>query len=299
MKTNTNTTTNQTITGINSVLMAKLSRKIPSTSQRLKVTSAQIAVDAHADPKAARAFATTINRKGTAVGKAASIINSLSKDIHALALPCPSIKGAVYVKATDADRVIELFDDAAIQLEGAKREIHKEWPSLIYEAEIRLGNLNSEIQWPSADEFISGYVLKLDWLGIPAPVENTVLEAVSSEVASRVRASSEKSVKDMMRTAHGKPVRDLVTLLNESVQQIRKGTRIRQERFDNISEAIKRCEDLNWLGIPELKSLCRNMRNSCTVDDAPSLTKEERNDAATRIEVAKANAESTLSKLGI
>lgn len=294
-----NNTTNQAFTGINSVVMAKVSRKIPSTSQKLSATSADIVFQAQATKGAARAFATTLNRKGTAVGKAASIINGLSKAIHDIALPCPQIKGAVYVKASDVDKVTDLYDEACIQLEQAKASIRNEWDSLILEASNRLGTLTNEVEWPTAESFINGYVLELDWLGIPAPVENTVLESVSSEVAARVRASSEKSVKNMMRTAHGKPVRDLVTLLAESVTQIRNGKRIRQERFDNITEAIQRCEDLNWLDIPELKDLCRNLRNSCTVDDAPSLTKEERDGAATRIDVARQSAEDTLSKLGI
>lgn len=289
----------QNITDINSVVLAKISRRIPSTSQKLKSTSERITATAHADPKVARAFATTLNRKGTSVGAAAAIINKLAKDVHSICLPCNTIKGAVYVKATDVDKVTELFDTATSDLAKAKEDIRSEWPWLIQEAKTRLGDLTMEVEFPDVEEFIDGYFLGIDWLGIPAPVENTVLESVSSEVASRVRASSEQSVKNMMRSAHGRPVRDLIKIMAESVTQIRDGKRIRQERFDNIVDAIERCDALNWLDIPELRSLTRNLKQTCTVKDAPSMTAPERADAAQRIASATEQAERTLSRLGI
>tara|TARA_B100001094_G_scaffold330758_1_gene396809 strand:- start:27 stop:902 length:876 start_codon:yes stop_codon:yes gene_type:complete len=287
------------LTTINSLAMARFYRKTPSTSQKLKATSEEVAHRAGALSKVTRTFATTLARKGTSIGKAASLINSLGKKLSLLSLPCPAIKGASYVKAEDIEKVIAMFDEAERDLELVKRDIIHEWPMLVAHAKCELGDLADEIEYPEPEEFVSGYQLELEWLGIPAPVENTVLENVSAEASARVRAGSAKAVQDMMFKAHGRPVQDLVRILAESVDAIRNGKRLRQERFDNINEAVSRVEKLNWLSLPELKDLVRDLREGVEVSHAPSLTKEERAEVASAVDKARHNAEATLSTLGI
>lgn len=291
---------NYNLNTINSIVLAKLSSTAPSTSVTHKAASRRLAHQSGAASSAARVRATLVDRRGSAVGKASALVASTQAAIRKLALPCPSIEGASYVQARDVARIQVIFDDSTAKLLSIRRDIVAEWPSLIAAARNNLGDLAAEIDWPEAEDFADRFTVSLQWLGTPAPIAGTVLAGVSSEVAARVRASSERAISDDLLAAHGAPVRELIAALAESVGQVRNGQRIRQERFDNIRAAADDIAAKNWLALPELDNLVAALRESVErVTDAASLTSAERSVAADRIAAAQRVAESTLAGLGL
>jgi hypothetical protein len=288
------------LTQINSLVLVKLSSTAPSTSTLHKSATAKLAEDNGASKKSARVRATIIERKGSAVGRAAALVSSTQNAIRKFALPCTAIEGASYVQAKDIDSVQQIFDDAIAKLAIIRTDIVAEWPALVAAARNDLGQLAWDVEWPTADEFADKFTISLTWLGQPAPISGTPLETVTAETAARVRASSEQAVRADLLAAHGYPVRDLIVNLAESVEQVRNGKRIRQERFDNIRAAADDIAAKNWLALPELDKLVASLRESVEeVTDAASLSKGQRDAAADRIAEAHRKAEQTLADLGI
>jgi hypothetical protein len=210
------------------------------------------------------------------------------------------------VQAKDVDHVQRIFDDGLAKLAEIRREICAEWPALVSEARISLGALAYEIEWPTGSDFASRFDISLTWMGQPAAITGTVLEGVSNEVAARVRASSEASVKAALLEAHGSPIRDLLTELigtasvTGTIDQLSTGKRIRRERFDNIREHAARIKSLNWLEIPELDALVTALESSVEgIDGDSDLSKSTLDGAVGKIKAAKTVAENTLAALGI
>ena len=290
----------QPLTQINSLVLCKLSSTAPSTSVLHKSATAQLARSNGATKKAARVHATLVERRGSAVGKAAALVQTTQKAIRKLALPCPSIEGASYVQARHVDDVQRIVDDASAKLADIRRDIVAEWPTLVASAAAALGDLANTVEWPQAADFAGRFTLSIIWLGQPAPVSGTVLEAVSSETAARVRASSEAAVQRDLLEAHGAPVRDLIGELAETVDQVRNGLRLRSERFDRIRAAADEIASKNWLQLPELDTLVESLRQSVVgIDDAAALSKTQRLDAADAVEAARRKAADTLASLGL
>lgn len=290
---------NQPNNTINSIVLAKYGTHAPSTSVKLKETSTRVARIAHAETTATRTFGTIARRTNSAIGEAAALLNNTSKEIRRGALPCPVIRGASYVKAEDVANVQEIFDEAEEELEVIKRRIVSQWPTLRTEAEQALGDLASEVEWPEAQDFADRFSIELSWLAIPAPVDDTVLGAVSDEVAARVRASSAGSVKDMFLEAHGAPLKELITQLAGTVKQMREGKRLCQARFDNIAAAAQRLHTLNWLQLPEVDQLVDELLSTIDVTDASALSSEQRVDVVDKVAAAEATARETLTSLGL
>lgn len=290
---------NQLVTDINSLVLAKFSVRSPSTSVSLKQTSQLVAAAAGAASKATRTFGTIVRRKGTAIGEASGILNGTRAAIRQLSLPCPSIKGASYIKAEDVSEVQELFDVAEARLHEVCLRIPKEWPKLKAEARKDLATLADEVDWPTGQEFASQFAINLEWLGIPAPIQGTALENISVEVAARIRSSSEQAVHNMFKGAHAHPLKELIKLLAESAGQIRDGKRLHQSRFDNITEALSRLRELNWLELPEIESLIRNLEPSLQGHDASTMYPEDRAAVAATVEQAEQQAQETLASLGL
>ena len=291
---------------INSLVLVKFGSTAPSTSVLHKGATASVCSTNGAKKKTARVRVTTIERSGTAIGRAASLVNMISQAIRKVALPCPTIEGASYVQAKDVDHVQRIFDDGLAKLAEIRREICAEWPALVSEARISLGALAYEIEWPTGSDFASRFDISLTWMGQPAAITGTVLEGVSNEVAARVRASSEASVKAALLEAHGSPIRDLLTELigtasvTGTIDQLSTGKRIRRERFDNIREHAARTKSLNWLEIPELDALVTALESSVEgIDGDSELSKSTIDGAVGKIKAAKTVAENTLAALGI
>jgi hypothetical protein len=291
---------------INSLVLVKFSSTAPSTSVLHKGATANVCATNGAQKKTARVRVTTIERRGTSIGKAAALVNQLSLAIRKVALPCPTIEGASYLQARDVDHVQRIFDDGIAKLSDIRREICAEWPELVSAARISLGALAYEIEWPTASDFASRFDINLTWMGQPAAIAGTVLQGVSDEVAARVRASSEASVKASLMEAHGTPIRDLLTELigtpavMGTIEQLSTGKRIRRERFDNIREHAARIRQLNWLELPELDTLVAALESSVDgIDGDCELTKSTMDSTVSKIKAAKVTAENTLAALGI
>jgi hypothetical protein len=291
---------------INSLVLVKFSSTAPSTSVLHKGATANVCSTNGAKKKTARVRVTTIERRGTSIGKAAALVNQLSLAIRKVALPCPTIEGASYLQARDVDHVQRIFDDGIAKLSDIRREICAEWPELVSAARISLGALAYEIEWPTASDFARRFDINLTWMGQPAAIAGTVLEGVSDEVAARVRASSEASVKASLMEAHGSPIRDLLTELigtpavMGTIEQLSTGKRIRRERFDNIREHAARIRQLNWLELPELDALVAALESSVDgIDGDCELTKSTMDSTVSKIKAAKVTAENTLAALGI
>ncbi len=290
----------QPLTQINSLVLCKLSSTSPTTSRRHAKATAALQRQTGANKKSARVNTTLVERRGTPVGRAAALVQDTQRKIRALALQCYLIKGASYVQAKDVDVIQHIVDDAIAKLADIRKDIVAEWPSLVADAAASLGDLAEGTEWPTAEEFAGQFTLSLTWLGQPAPVSGTVLEAVSSETAARVRASSENSARKALLEAHGAPVRDLIGELAETVHQIQNGERLRSERFDRIRAAADEIASKNWLQLPELDTLVDSLRQSVVgIDDAAALSKTQRLDAADSVEAARRKAAETLASLGL
>jgi hypothetical protein len=290
----------QPLTQINSLVLCKLSSTAPSTSVLHKQATVKLAATNGATKKAARVHATLVERRGTAVGRAAALVQDTQRKIRKLALPCPSIDGASYVQARHVDSIQQIADDATAKLRAIRQDIVAEWPQLKAAAAADLGTLASGVEWPTAEEFAARFTVSLTWLGQPAPISGTALEAVTSETAARVRASSEAAVKRDLLEAHGAPVRELIAELAKTVDQIQHGQRLRSERFDRIRTAADEIASKNWLALPELDKLVESLRQSVDgVTDAASLTSGDRARAAANIEQARRQAANTLADLGL
>ena len=290
----------QALTQINSLVLCKLSSTAPSTSVLHKQATAKLAASNAAATKAARVHATLAERRGTAIGKAAALVQDTQRRIRKLALPCPSIEGASYVQARHVDNVQQIVDDATAALVDIRRDIVAEWPQLVESAAANLGDLAAGVEWPDPVEFAARFTLSLTWLGQPAPIAGTALEAVTAETAARVRASSEAAVRRDLLEAHGHPVRALVKELAETVDQIQHGQRLRSERFDRIRSAADDLAAKNWLQLPELDALVETLRQSVAdVTDAASLTDGDRARTAAAVADARAHAADVLAGLGL
>jgi hypothetical protein len=290
----------QPLTQINSLVLCKLSSTAPSTSVLHKQATAKLAASSAAKNKAARVHATLAERRGTAIGKAAALVQDTQRKIRRLALPCLLVEGASYVQARDVDAVQQLADDATAALVAIRRDIVAEWPQLKAAAAANLGDLAAGVEWPDAAEFAARFTLSLTWLGQPAPISGTPLETVTAETAARVRASSEAAARADLLAAHGAPVRELVAELAATVDQIVNGQRLRSERFDRIRAAADDISRKNWLALPELDALVATLRQSVEgVTDAAALTSGDRARAAAAVEDARAHAADVLAGLGL
>jgi len=296
----------QNLSVINSLVLVKFASTAPSTSALHKSATANVCNSNGANRKTARVRVTTVERSGTSIGKAASLVTSISSEIRKIALPCPQIEGASYVQARDVDKIQRIYDDGLSKLAEIRREIEAEWSTLVGNARAALGSLAYEIEYPSGADFASRFGITLTWMGQPAAIAGTVLEGVSNEVAARVRASSEASVRASLLEAHGSPIRDLLTELigttsvTGTIEQLATGKRIRRERFDNIREHAARIKSLNWLQLPELDALVATLDASVDGIDASSeLSKGTLDASVTKIKAAKLKAEATLAALGI
>ncbi len=300
MKTNA-TNNDAIITDLNSVVLANLTTRRGNTSTQCKVTADDVAYKAGAERKLLNVSFRHLNSEE--IKTARSIIVKLTKDISKVTLPCPSIQGARYVKAKDMDDVQRMVDEAEAELNDAKQEITRRWHSILTSAKASASQLAriNDIDWPDAEGFVETLGIELEWLASPAPIQDTVLETISDEVASRARAS--QAADKMFLKAHAAPVRELVVALAKAAEattaSTQKGKRLRQANFDNISKAIDNVSTYNWLDLPELSDLVHTIKSSVGTVNGPSLSRDERTKVASKLEDAQAVALDTLNDLGI
>lgn len=288
------------ITVLNSIVACRLETHKPPLSQRLEQTREQIVSDHGATSSsikapAAKLFATS----GSPISEAHNIINGMSLFLrdHKRGLPT-GFKGTTYHRAVHVDEIQAEFDKRERQLRVCLRKIESGFDALRDQGRSLIAGFANEVEWPTPSAFVADYTFKLHWLSAPSAIGDDVLSGVTSEVRARIVASSQESSRRDLLNAHAAPVRDVIDFLVESIEQIRHGKRLRQERFDRIAAAADTLADCNWLNLPELNRVVAQLK-PCAVLDAPSMTKEERGEAADRIEEARRVAVKTLSDLGI
>jgi len=297
----TTTTNTATITELNSVVLANITMHRGSTSKKCKATEFEIASGKDADQKKLNVSYKYLDHPQ--ITEARAILNRVAKEINKISLTCPSIQGARYVKSLEMDTVNKIVDTAEAELHATKHEIINNWQEIVddgIQSMAKLGRDNA-IEWPTAEEFTNTFSIKLDWMNMPAPVADTILETVSDEAASRARAA--QATDKMFLKAHAAPVRDLVVALAKAAEattnSTQKGKRLRQDNFDNIVEALDNVSSYNWLDVPELNDLVRSIKASVGDVDGPSLPREERVAVASKLKDAQATAIDTLADLGI
>ena len=282
---------------INSVVMAQYTSKTSPVSATLAATSDKLNATNNSDGATARTK--TFETSNTPIGEVKAIISRCSKLIKAKCLPCPTIAGAAYVRATDIPEVQKIFEDCEAELRVAKNKIIEQWDALREHAVDRMGNFKAEVTLPELSEFVDGFWIKLHWMAAPAPVAGTVFESMNEEVAARIKAASEQGTANRLVDASAQPVRELIKMMGDAVKDIPKAKRLRQERFDKITQKIEAIKELNWSDNDDLDHLHRQLKVTLNLDDAVKRDGDGRADLVKDIKAAKAVAESTLSGLGV
>lgn len=281
------------ISAINSLVLFSFRTAQPSTNILNKKASVRISDVAGADKDSARLYNTLLQRKGTIIGRIASLFNATSKKLREKALPHAA--GGYYLRAKDVGDVQHAFDDAQAELESLKQELIAVWDTI---PRPNLGTFEKDFKMPTAESFASKYSMELEWMKRPASIEGTVLEGVSNETAARVRAQSQRSRDKALKEAHAQPVKELLATLVSTVEQIDGGKRLRSERFENIKRGLAHLKDMNWLELSEIDSLVVALQ-PCCIDRSEITSDLEKEKVKHRIQEAARVARNTLTDLGI
>jgi len=287
------------LTSINSILMVRLITGKPKLSATLERTHKQIAYANGADESFVRApSAKLFETKNNAIGQVNNLINGMGLYLKKRGMSVPDFDGTTYQQAINADEIQLEFDKRKDQIDGLLREVHENYQSYVNEGHKHISGFRDEVQWPTADEFVNGYKFELKWLGQPQSIENSVLSAVSSETAARVRASSEQAVSQMLLEAHGGTIEAAIREMGDTIEALTKGSRLRQERFDRLETCMDDLRNKNWLNLPELDSIIDALK-PCIVGADTLPENHQRRDHAKKLAEAKRTAEKTLTDLGL
>jgi|TARA_R110000824_G_scaffold6259_7_gene29012 hypothetical protein len=279
-----------------SLVLANFSTTAPSTTRLNRSASARAIAAANAGANAARTYNTVLNSKGTAVGRAISIQQQAGVAIRRLGLPCPM--GGIYLRVKDVTHAQNIFDDAVCELDVAREDILATYPDLVAKVTERLGDFVSEVVIPNASTVASRFTMRLVIVNQPVAVNKGVLGGLTTEVANRLRADSQRQITDMLRAAHAGPVEDMRRTLAEFSDRLRNAERLHLSQFDKLRSEAKRLTNLNILGLPELDELIEQIAPLCQGPAyVPSGT--ERVGIAAQAEAASKKADDTLAALGL
>lgn len=279
----------------NSLIMVYYNTTAPRTTVLNRSATGRILTRAAAAKHSARVYNTILNTRGTAVGRAVSLQNSLGESIRKHCLPCPV--GGYYARLRDLTVIQNLFDDAAIALEDIKDDIIREYPAIIAKVRADLGKFAEEVELPSATEVTSRFTISLRYINAPVPITG-VLHGLSQEVANRVKAESRSAVDEMLKAAHAGPLSDLRRTLNEIADKLRNAERLHLTQFDNLSFEIDRVSKLNVLDLPEVNEIVKDVR-AIVSQKRDGLTDSDRVDIAVTAESTASKATSIIDSLGL
>ena len=163
---------------------------------------------------------------------------------------------------------------------------------------IYLRDFVSEVVIPNASTVASRFTMRLVIVNQPVAVNKGVLGGLTTEVANRLRADSQRQITDMLRAAHAGPVEDMRRTLAEFSDRLRNAERLHLSQFDKLRSEAKRLTNLNILGLPELDELIEQIAPLCQGPAyVPSGT--ERVGIAAQAEAASKKADDTLAALGL
>jgi hypothetical protein len=279
----------------NSLIMVYYNTTAPRTTVLNRSATGRILTRAAAAKHSARVYNTILSTRGTAVGRAVSLQNSLGESIRKHCLPCPI--GGYYARLRDITLIQNLFDDANILLEDIKDEIIREYPSIIAKVQSDLGKFADEVSLPSATEVTSKFKISLRYINAPVPVTG-VLSGLSQEVANRVKAESRAAVDEMLRAAHAGPLADLKRMLIEIADKLRNAERLHLSQFDNLAFEIERVAKLNVLDLPEVSDVVAAAR-VVVQQKRDGLSDPDRVTIAVNAESAADKATSIIDELGL
>jgi hypothetical protein len=279
----------------NSLIMVYYNTTAPRTTVLNRSATGRILTRAAAAKHSARVYNTILNTRGTAVGRAVSLQNSLGESIRKHCLPCPV--GGYYARLRDITLIQNVFDDASIALEDIKDDILREYPKIIEKVRSDLGKFAEEVDIPTATEVASKFTISLRYINAPVPVTG-VLRGLSQEVANRVKAESRSAVDEMLRAAHAGPLADLKRMLTEIADKLRNAERLHMTQFDNLSFEIDRVAKLNVLDLPEVDDVVAAAR-SVVKQKREGLTNPDRVTIAVDAESAADQAASIIDALGL
>jgi hypothetical protein len=279
----------------NSLIMVYYNTTAPRTTVLNRSATGRILTRAAAAKHSARVYNTILSTRGTAVGRAVSLQNSLGESIRKHCLPCPV--GGYYARLRDVTLIQNLFDDANLLLEDIKDEIIREYPSIIAKVQSDLGKFADEVALPTATEVTSKFTISLRYINAPVPVTG-VLSGLSQEVANRVKAESRAAVDEMLRAAHAGPLADLKRVLTEVADKLRNAERLHLSQFDNLAYEIERVAKLNVLDLPEVSDVVAAAR-VVVQQKRDGLSDQDRTVIAVDAESAADKAASLINELGL
>ena len=282
------------INRINSLVLFSFRTKQPSVTRLNKRATSDIIAGKQAVKDSARLYNTLLKKRGTILGTISSLFNSTSKKLRSVALSHPA--GGYYLRAKDIEYVQTVFDQASAELRKLKAELVRVYDDI---PRPYLTGWSDDFNLPDAHTFAEGYSMTLDWMDSPASISGTVLQGVSNEVASRVKAASEKSHETAFREAHAGPIASLLKeCLLPPIEQMTKGKRLRGERFENIKKGVDHLKEMNWLELPEIDTLVEALK-PCCIDRADLRNARDKQIAKSNIKEAARVAQQTLKDLGL
>ena len=279
----------------NSLIMVYYNTTAPRTTVLNRSATGRILTRAAAAKHSARVYNTILSTRGTAVGRAVSLQNSLGESIRKHCLPCPI--GGYYARLRDITLIQNLFDDANILLEDIKDEIIREYPSIIAKVQSDLGKFADEVALPTATEVTSKFKISLRYINAPVAITG-VLRGLTDEVANRVKAESRSAVDEMLRAAHAGPLADLKRMLIEFADKLRNAERLHLSQFDNLALEIERVARLNVLDLPEVSDVVDAAR-AAIKQKRDGLSNQDRTVIAVDAESAADKAASLIDELGL
>lgn len=279
-----------------SIVLCHFSTTAPATNALNRSASARAVSAAGADRNAARVYNTILTARGTAVGRAISLLQQTGVAIRRCGSLCQT--GGIYLRIKDVTEVQNIFDDAQAELDTVREDILATYPSLLAALNTRLGSFASEVQIPTATEVASKFAMSLTVINQPVAVGEAVLVGLTEEVANRVRAESQRQVTEMLRASHAGPINELKVVIAEFSNRLRNADRLHMSQFDKLRDEARRVQKLNFLELPEIEEMVLAVADVARIP-AGSLTQDERVRIAKKAEAASVKADETLAALGL
>lgn len=276
--------------------MAYYNTTAPATTALNVSATSRVTGAAGAARNAARVYNTILVSKGTAIGKAISLLQRTGVSLRHLGLPCRT--GGFYLPVRDIENAQNIYDDAQIELANVRDDIVRTFPDMIEPLKKALGMFIDEVKIPTATEVASKFTMTLTITNTHAALDNSVLNGVAKEVANRVRAESQAQVEDLLKQAHSGPVAELRATLGEFADTLRNAKRLHLSRFDKLRDEVKRVKGLNVLELPEIDALL-NATAQIAAAGIGGVSDSDRTALANRAESVAQQADDTLSALGL
>lgn len=289
-------TTTTNMKAFQSIVLCHFTTSAPATNALNRSATARAVTSAGAGHNAARVYNTILTAKGTAVGKALSILQNTGTAIRRCGSLCPT--GGIYIRIRDVNEVQNIYDDACVELDNTREDILATYNDLLTSLTLRLGAFANEVTIPTATEVASKFRMNLCIINQPVAVNDAVLTGLSEEVANRVRADSQRQIDEMLRASHAGPINDLKAVLTKFADTLRNAERLHLSQFDKLRDEAERLKRLNFLELPEIDDMLASVSEFTSTPDG-ELTRDERVTIAKKAERASAIADETLAALGL